>query len=234
MKMLFGGVYKRKGNYFWNEQMYGIYIPVIYIDKNGVKHYRMVDTYEVEKYFSSVPAELKSDTEKAIWRLEQANCGETSWHIYTGPSNYYYKNCVDLINDELDENNWELIANLHDYIKINPIDAEEYSDEDLIEHIALFNEDGYSWNYGARYNCTYVKKDAVKNGWRMFQKAKNDHYLDFLSDWDIEKLINKCKECLTMKLKYGQKSAIKRHIKKTKKYLKLKEEFDQFCKELEK
>lgn len=69
MKMIFGGVYKRKGHDTHNDQHYYIYIPVAYKKKDGVIRYRMVDTYEAERHYGTAGA-----MEDRIKYLEQANC----------------------------------------------------------------------------------------------------------------------------------------------------------------
>ena len=111
MKMLFGGVYKRKYPTSWNDQQYGYYVPCIYEDKEGKTRYRMVDTYMIGNLCWRSTDSTK-EMEKRIEFLEGANKGESAWRIFFGCRDYYYQNIVNLYSDELNEDEWELIADL--------------------------------------------------------------------------------------------------------------------------
>lgn len=231
MKMIFGGIYYRK-NYrteSLNNQKYGYYIPVIVQDKEGKKHYRMVDTYMVQN-----PCWCDKSMEKRLWYLEQANCGKTSGKIFYDHNNYYYHNIKDLESDELSESEWELIGDLHDYRLIDDNEANEYLDEDLISHCPLWNEDYYRWGSGCS-GANYVKKTAKKDGYRYYRNALDNYSFGFTSDWSLNELEKKCKEALaTMTFDYGYKKKVKNTLKQIKKYRKLSKEYEKFCKELNK
>ena len=226
MKMVFGGVYRRLRLTF-NDQAYGIYIPVIWKDKEGGIHYRMVDTHMIQN-----PCWVDKSMSKRLWYLEQANMGETSWMIYMGCNNYYYRNVVDLTSDELSENEWELRGDLHDYKMVNDDEANEYLDEDLIERCPLWAEDYYRWGSGS-VGPNFVRKDAKKDGYKYYSNALSNYGFGFDSDYRLNELERKCKEALTtMTLGYGKKKEIRNTLKKIRKYRKLSKEYDNFCKEL--
>lgn len=229
MKMIFGAVYNRLISGGWNEQAYGVYIPVAWKDSEGKIRYRMTDTHMVEN-----PCWVDKSMKKRLWYLEQANCGETSWMIYMGCNNYYYRNIVDLESDELSESEWKLIGDLHDYRLIDDNEANEYLDEDLISHCPLWHEDYYRWGSG-RTGANYVKKIAKKDGYRYYRNALDNYSFGFASDWSLNELEKKCKEALaTMTFDYGYKKKVKNTLKQIRKYRKLSKEYKKFCKELNK
>lgn len=228
-KMIFGAIYRRKHNDKPNDQHYHIYIPVAYKDKDGIVQYRMVDTYEVKRPRSKV-GETEYDTK--IKFLEQAYLGESSWNIFYGPCDYYYQNYYNIDSDELNDKEWELIADLRDYKIVSDGEAKEYLREDTLTYIPLWNEDHYRWSNGRVGRC-FVKKDAQKDGWRIYNKALNDYPFGFESDYRLDKLEQTCKNVLdNMKIGYGKKKTIRNTLKKIKKYKKLSKEYDVFCKSL--
>lgn len=224
MKMIFGAVYKRKVWDTRNDQHYYVYIPVAYKNKDGVIRYRMVDTYEAEKHYGTAKA-----MEDRIKYLEQANCGESSWGIYCGPSNYYYQNYYDLPSDELDEKDWEMLGDLHDYKLVDDREVYDYLKEDKLMYIPLWREDNYRWNSGG-VGCHYVKKEAKKDGYSVYRNALNNYSFGF-DDYSAKRLEEVCKDVLqNMSLGYGKKKQIKNMLKKIKKYKQLCKEYEQFCK----
>lgn len=227
--MVFGAIYRQKKHRFTNDQEYGIYIPVIYEDKQGKLHYRMVDTYMVPN-----PCWGKVDLEKKLWYLEQANRGETSWMIYYGCDNYYYKNVINLSSDELDEAVWEMLGDLHDYRIIGDDACLDYLAEDLLESKPLWHEDNYRW-HGGYAGSNYLKKTAKKDGWKTYCHAVHENAPTFTCSYCLEDLEKTCKEVLSsMSLKRGEKKPIKNTLKKIRKYRKLQQEYQAFCDSLEK
>lgn len=228
-KMIFGAVYRRKHYDRPNDQHYHIYIPVAYKDKNGIVLYRMVDTYEVKRPSSKV-GETEYDTK--IKFLEQAYLGESSWNIFYGPSDYYYQNYYNIGSDELNDNDWELIADLHHYKIVSDDEAREYSEDDTLTYIPLWNEDRCRWGSGMVGSC-FVKNGAQKDGWRIYNKALDDYPFGFASDYRLDKVEQTCENVLdNMKLGYGKKKVVRNTLKKIKKYKKLSKEYDAFCKSL--
>lgn len=229
MKAIFGAVYRKTYNNR-NDQHYYYYIPVAIKENDGTIKYRMVDTYMIPR--PSFMSTLETEYDRKIWFLEQANCGEKSWEMFHGSSGYYYKNHYDIPSLELDENDWELIADLHDYRIISDDETREYLDEDLVKYLPLWWEDNYRWGSGRVGSC-FVKKNAKKDGWSVYLKSSNDNYFGFDTEWRLESLEKTCKEVLAnMKLARGRKAEIKRTLKKIRKYRKLSKEYDEFCKEL--
>ena len=229
MKIIFGAVYRRRNCDNRNDQHYYCYIPVAIKDKNGTLSYRMVDTYETPRPSSRVN---ETEYETKIRFLEQANCGETSWSIFYGSSNYYYQNHYSLNSLELDENEWEMIADLHEYKIVSDDEAREYLEEDLLMCIPLWHEDSFRWSNGCVGRC-FVKKDAKKDGWKIYSKCLDDNDFHFTSDYRLNTLEKTCKDVLAnMKLGYGKKKEIKKTLKKIRKYKKLSKEYDEFCKNL--
>lgn len=227
MNIIFGGIYRRRKDDNRNDQHYYYYIPVAYTTKDGVTKYKMVDTYMVRN-----PCWGKATFEQKIWYLEQANCGETSAQIFFGSAEYYYQNYYTIDSLELNDNDWELVADLHDYKMISDDEAREYMDEDLLKYLPLWNEDHYRWGSGAVGSC-FVKKDANKDGWKIYSKASNDYVFSFKSTYYLDLLEQTCKDVLAnMKLGYGKKTEIRKTLKKIKKYRKLAKEYDEFCRNL--
>lgn len=227
MKVIFGAVYRRKTNDSHNDQHYYCYIPVAYKTEDGVIKYKMVDTYMIR---NTCWADTSYD--KKIWFLEQANCGETSSKIYYDHRNYYYQNYYTIDSLELNEDEWELIADLHDYRIISDDETRNYLQEDLVKYLPLWNEDNYRWGSGRVGSC-FVKKNAKKDGWKVYLKSSDDNYFGFDTEWRLESLEKTCKEVLAnMELARGHKTEIKRTLKKIRKYRELSKEYDKFCKEL--
>jgi len=229
MKMIFGAVYYRL-NYktdSLNNQQYGYYIPVMHVDKDGNKRYRMVDTYMIENTCWS-----DKSMAKRLWFLEQANGGETSSRIFYGCSNYYYRNVKDLPSDELDESEWELIGDLHNYNLVDDEEAREYLDDDVIRCCPLWNEDTYRWHFGG-VGPNFVKKDAKKDGYLVYHNALDKYHFGFASDYYLNELEKICRDVLqNMALPRGSKTEIRKKIREIKKYRKLSKEFNEFYKEL--
>ena len=224
MKMIFGGIYRKLNNCSYNDQQYGFYIPVIWKDKENGIHYRMVDTHMIQN-----PCWVDKSMTKRLWYLEQANMGETSWMIYMGCNDYYYRNIVDLTSDELSESEWKLLGDLHDYKMVNDDETNEYLDEDLIELCPLWHEDYYRWGSGMT-GPNFVRKDAKKDGYSYYLNALSNYRFGFASDYSLKELEKRCKEALTtMTLGYGKKKEIKRTLKQIRKYRKLSKEFYNFC-----
>lgn len=230
MKVIFGGIYRNKKNYIYcdgNDQHYGYWIPAAAKDKDGSISYKMVDTYMVDN-----PCWGKVGMDKRLWYLEQANCGETSWQIYNGHKNYYYQNVVFLKSDELNENEWELIADLHDYEAIDDEASRDYHPNDLLKYVPLWNEDCYRWDWNG-VGKIYVRKGARKDGWQVYNHAIDNIPLRVTYSGDLNELEKICNDVLdNMILARGQKKQVKNMIKKIKKYRKLMKEYESFCKEL--
>lgn len=229
MKMIFGGIYRKKYGRIYNDQQYGFYVPVAYKDKDDNIKYRMVDTYMIPN-----PCWGKINMEKRIWFLEQANCGETSWKIFFGPDNYYYKNYENIGSDELNEETWELVADLHDFTSISDEDARDYNEKDLTPLIPLWNEDSFRWNNGAS-GKRYVRKSAKKDGVNAYWHILGNQRSLFKSKWELNDFEEGLKNILNhMSLPYGFKKKVKNELKKIKKYRQLAKEYDEFCEKLNK
>lgn len=229
MKMIFGGIYERKNRCYsdLNSQRYDIYIPAAYKDKDGEIMYKMVDTYMVRN-----PCWGKVDMEKRLWFLEQANCGETSWEIFFGHNDYFYQNIVKLPTDELDEKDWELIADLHDYVMVGDDESNDYLEEDLLKYIPLWNEDTFRW-HGYGVGKIYLRKGAKKDGWKRYCNALSQYNYGMTGDWKLNSLEKECKDILeNMSLGYGKKKKIRNTLKEIRKYRKLSKEFYDFREKL--
>lgn len=231
MKMIFGGIYRRKkGTFsFLNKQRYDYYIPVAYREKEDAPiQYKMTDTYMVPNPYLGDNATI----EKRLWFLEQANCGETSGKIFWGHGEYFYQNIVVLSSDELDEDEWELVADLHEYSIISDEDAKDYSEKDLLKYVPLWNEDSYRWHsYGV--GKIYLRKGAKKDGLKRYYHSLEQHSLTMNPLWDLDCLEKDCKDILkNMELPRGGKAEIKITLKKVRKYRKLAKEYKNFCDEL--
>lgn len=230
MKIIFGGIYKRKheSHAYGDDQWYGYYIPVAI--KHGDKTlYKMVDTYTVKRTNISLRG---TDMESRLWLLEQANCGETSYGIFYGHNDFYYQNFVELGSDNLDENEWELVADLHDYELVSDNESSHYLKQDLLECVPLWFEDSYRAGSGFSYvvGRTYVKKGAKKNGWLVYRHALYEYPFEFTSGWRLDELEKVCTQVLqTMSLKRGCKKPIKNTLKEIKMYRKLVKEWNDYC-----
>lgn len=229
--MIFGGIYRRKKATFslLNTQRYDYYIPVAYRKKEGAPiQYKMTDTYMVPNPYLGNDITI----EKRLWFLEQANCGETSSKIFFGHGEYFYQNIVVLPSDELDEDEWELVADLHEYSIIGDEDTKDYCGKDLLKHVPLWNEDTYRWS-GGGVGKNYLRKGAKKDGLKCYYHSLERHNLTMNPLWDLDCLEKDCKNILkNMELPRGGKTEIKITLKKVKKYRKLAEEYKNFCDEL--
>lgn len=225
--MIFGAVYRRKISDTVNDQHYYYYIPVACKINEAVK-YGMVDTYMVRN-----PCWGQVGYAKKIWYLEQANCGETAYSIFTGSHDYYYKNYYNIGSLELDETVWEMVADLHEYRIISENEAREYLSGDLAMYIPLWNEDCYRWHSEEVGSC-FVRKDVRKDGWKVYSKCLYDNYFDFKDNGRLNFLEENCKNVLAnMKLGYGKKKEIRKTLSKIRKYRQLSKEYDKFCENLE-
>lgn len=178
MKIKFGCIYRRLNNSLSNSQQYGYYIPVCWVDENNHEHWRMVDTYMVQPY-----ATIKTLEQRRNFLLE-ANKGKSSYCIYWGSSNYYYKNYTQLYSDELDENVREIAIDLTGCEKICPErEVEEYEPDDVTEKIPMYWEDSYDWYSGP--GNYYVKPGKQKSNnaiaFSLRNKITNTVYLKDLN-----------------------------------------------------
>lgn len=143
MKIKFGCIYQGISRHSCNEQQYGYYIPVCWVDKEGKEHWRMVDTYMVQ------PSSVVKTLEERQKFLLEANKGETSHCTYWGPRQYYYQNYMQLDSDELNENCWEVVIDLLQCEKIVPeSEVDDYDTADITEKIPMYWEDSYNWYTG--------------------------------------------------------------------------------------
>lgn len=233
MKMIFGGIYRRKRATYdsLNNQRYDYYIPAAYKDPDsGEVKYKMVDTYMISRPCWG-KLDDRTDMEKRLWYLEQANCGETSWKIFFGHRDYYYQNIVNLASDELNEEYWELIADLHDYEIISDEESLDYLAQDLLDRVPLWNEDTYRWHCGG-VGKVYLRKGAKKDGWKVYCHAEDTYSFGMTGDWKLDALEKTCKDVLqNMSVVRGKKKRIKNTLRKIRKYRKLAKEYYEFCKQ---
>lgn len=146
MKIKFGCVYKRKdklNHACLDNQHYDYYIPVCYVNREGKECWRMVDTYMIKRL-----AYVGSNTlEQRKKFLLEANKGDTSWLIYNGPYNYYYKNYFDLQSDELGETKWKEYMNINECSNII-FEVDKYEADDVYKNVPFYYEDALNWSAG--------------------------------------------------------------------------------------
>lgn len=228
MKIIFGAIYRRKDAHAGNDQSYDYYIPAARKTEEGKVLYKMVDTHMVSR-----PYLEKDNMENRLKYLEQANCGETSYKVFFGHQDYFYQNIVRLPNDELNENDWELIADLHDYEMISDRDAKDYLDKDLLKYVPLWDCDTYRY-YGYFVGKIYLRKGAKRDGWQCYLHTLRDNEIELTSMWTLNDLEKNCKDILKkMSLGYGKKKIIQNTLKKIKKYRQLSKEYKEFCDKLD-
>lgn len=196
--VIFGGLYKVKSgtwnsNGGLNDQCYYLAVPIM--DDNG--DVWMQDTYQLS--FPSMK-NGQTQTEAAIERLFEFGEGYKGWAVKNARYNYYYKNQMKITNSSQLEN-FELIADLHDYRPFKcGEDYRDYNDGDVLHGVKLYFEHGYSWNYGA-VGVKLVRKDAKKNPVRVLEKAMQDvganlHYPRGASSYYIKAMNEAEKICI--------------------------------------
>ena len=169
--VVWGGLYKVNhtrwdDSTIGNDQIYRLAVPVL--DKN--EDLWMQDTHQIESH----GLKDNSHTLAALDYIFRLNDPETGhWCIHKSIGRWYHKGNEKILNEDMLKD-YELICDLHDYRPLNSNeDSRHYDSKDLIYNVKLYNEHGYSWNYGD-IGVTLVRKDAVTNIYNKFLAALND------------------------------------------------------------
>lgn len=173
-KIVWGGLYK-VNHRRWdnksirNDQVYYQAVPCM--RKDGTIW--MQDTHQIDRCSMK---NGQTQTEAAIERIfEFKNPVSGDWTICRSRG-WYHDGNEELTEDRLAD--YELICDLHDYRPFEQMeDYRDYDNEDILFHIHLFNEHGYSWNYGD-IGVKLVKKDAQPVIYNKFLASINDTYSD--------------------------------------------------------
>ena len=216
-KLVFGGVYRANSvevekycsRYTdrLNDQKYGWWIPVHTKDKktNEDKYY-MIDTYQISgDIYKNRYANSKEERFKGLIEgLESLDTPIERGNWVSGmPFNYYYSAIV-----KLDDNNikiFKLVADLHEYRLTDDKECRDYSEEDVIEFLQLYNEHCYSSG-----GITIVKKDAKINYANKINAKISDiwkaiHEPYSYGNYDVDKLLKIEKEAIENNAKYNKR-----------------------------
>lgn len=216
-KIVFGGVYiaeqsdiKRYcSNYTnnLNDQKYGWWIPTHTRNKEtGQEQYYMIDTYQISSdLYENKYANSKDERYKGLLEgLESLNDPENhgNWAARM-PFDYYYSAIVKLDDDNIDI--FKLKADLHEYRLTDDKECRNYSEEDVIHCLKLYNEHCYSSG-----GIIVVKKDAKINYANKINAQINDIWKDIhepytYGDHKVEKLLEIEKEAIENNSKYNKR-----------------------------
>lgn len=166
--IVWGGLYAVRhtrwieGSY--NSQIYRQAVPVR--RKDGTIW--MQDTHQINN-----PCLTQDNVDDAIQRILDLENPEKGESVIAHSRDFYYKGGEKLSESKLRED-YKLICDLHDYRLLKRHeDVRKYCDKDVITHIHLYNEHGYSMAYGD-IGATLVKKDAVPDLFQTFLASKQD------------------------------------------------------------
>jgi len=170
-KVVWGGLYKVNHNR-WNDssirndQIYYQAVPAM--DKDG--NVWMQDTHQL-KYGSLKDGSATLGAMERIFNLKDPDKGH--WAIYTSRGDWYHTGNEKITSESM-LNDYELICDLHDYrpLKKNE-DYRDYDPQDVLHGIHLYQEHGYSWDYGD-IGVTLIKKLASPVLYRKFVSAMSD------------------------------------------------------------
>lgn len=170
-KIVWGGLYAIKHSRWsdskiGNDQIYGQAVPCK--RKNG--SIWMQDTHQIR---SPSMKKGQSQTEAAIeqiFDLQNPKVGDGT--VSRSISDWYHKGCEELTEYNIDD--YELICDLHDYrpFKVGE-DYRDYDPCDVLYHIHLYQEHGYSWDRGD-IGVMLIRKDAIPSKFNKFKAAMSD------------------------------------------------------------
>lgn len=216
-KIVFGGVYvanpsdieKYYSKYTdgLNDQRYGWWIPTHSIDREtGEDKYYMIDTYQIsgdlyENKYSSSDKDRYNGLLKGLEKLEEAENGG-NWASRM-PYNYYYSAIIRLTDENIDI--FKLKADLHEYRMSNQDECRNYSEEDVIHCLRLYNEHCYSSG-----GIVIVKNDAKINYTNKINAKISDIWKDIdepysCGDYKVKELLEIEKEAVENNQKYNKK-----------------------------
>lgn len=156
MDIVYGGLYAVRPGAWSNDQAYYLAVPIP-DDKGNVW---MQDTYQLQR--PSKKQGDKSITDAAIRCItESFKPGYKGYAVTSAKCNYYYQNQMRITSQQQLDNNFKLICDLRDYEYLPDANPEDYQDSDAVKYVKLFNEHGYSWDYGA-VGVTLIRKGAKK------------------------------------------------------------------------
>lgn len=198
-KLVFGGIYQIDDEDLkeWcpnqlerlNSQYYGIWVPVHSINKEGEENYYMIDTYQISAdcYDNKYSYEKEEVWNGLIQGLEKMKEPEHGRWVANMPYDYYYSAIIKVKNENIGI--FHLVVDLHDYRLSDEKEIREYSEEDVIRHLRLYNEHCYS----AGGACA-VKKNAKLNYENKINAKISDiqKWVDYprpASDYSIDELL---------------------------------------------
>lgn len=175
-----GGLYKVKlgvwpmgHNGLWtNDQAYNLAVPVH--DENG--DIWMQDTYQI-KYYECKKGLSRTDS-AILYMINLCSEDYKGWVVRQAKGDFYFKNQKKLTSlSDLD--GFILLGDLHDYRGLKSgEDERDYEKKDLLHHVKLYKEHGFSWTYGD-IGVTLVRKNAVPNSALALKAKIRDVYNSF-------------------------------------------------------
>lgn len=244
-KIVFGGIYRCKTNYpcdkygnQLNDQKYRIWVPVYYSFKDWqdklIEGYGMIDTYQLDydiSYTNNKDIDYKnmSKFEIIVTNLTELRNPDRGAWARRKTSDYYYRAFCELTNSNF--NNFELIADLHDYKETSK--PEYYNEEDTVTYLKLYHEHNYS-----RGGMHIVKKDAGVNykykiREKIYENRGSYNYSkpSSINDYAREELLNLEKEAIERNQEYNKKE-LDMFIKENEFLSKQREEYNEFMEKL--
>ena len=156
-KVLWGGLYKVKhtrwkGSGIPNDQVYYQAVPAL--DKDG--NLWMQDTYQL-----SLPTYVDGSATlgamNRIFKLKDSKSGD--WAIRQSRGDFYHTGNEKITSQSMLDD-YELICDLHDWRPLDKFeDYRHYDAKDVLHHIHLYKEHGYSWDHGD-IGVTLIRKSA--------------------------------------------------------------------------
>lgn len=243
-KIVFGGIYKCKTKYpcnkygdSLNDQKYGVWVPIYYEYKDWQekehKGYGMIDTYQLDYDIRSTNNKDIDYTGMTNFEIIVANLTQlknpangTSAKRKTG--DYYYSAFCELTNSNF--NDFELIADLHDYETTSK--PEYYNKEDTFSYLHLYREHAYPDGInivkkGAEVNYKYKITNKIYENKRYTYSLPNS-----INDYTKNELLSLEKEAIEKNQEYD-KFELDMFIKENDFLAKQREEYNEFMKKFE-
>ena len=166
--VVWGGLYKVKhnrwdGGTLRNDQIYRQAVPCL--DNDGSLW--MQDTHQL-RLPSYKDGSATLGAMERIFNLKEK--GE--WAIRQSRSDWYHPGNEKITNEAMLDD-YELICDLHDWRPCGRDDYRSYDSKDVLHRIHLYQEHGYSWDYGD-IGVTLIRKDAEPVLYNKFKAALRD------------------------------------------------------------
>ena len=142
---------------------HGFFVPVL--NKHGILH--LVDTAVLERPTKKYDAPTTTDA----GILRAIELGETdNSNILRNVSTSYFLGAGYIhsagVDGEISEQQFQEVGDLRDFRALDGAEVEWFDPNDVITHVRLWRDHGYSWARGGNVGVTLVRKDAQPVAWR--------------------------------------------------------------------